>query len=260
MIHLRRLFGTAWAIYGLMIFFSLLLAFFPFYLIILGLLPSNRYKPVIWFNHHVFPRLFFTLVGIRIRVHNSQILEKNQQYILVSNHRTAIDFMANTLAFPNVYKYLAKKELTKVPFLGFVIKKLCVLVDRTSTASRAKSLEWMKRSFSEGYSLFFYPEGTRNRGNQPLGVFYSGAFRLAQELQIPIAVMTLQNVHRRNGSGSSLRLWPGILHIRWSGIIVPTSATTHAILMEQTRNLMLRDLMDDRSGDALDQIPVGMDS
>lgn len=259
MTNLRQYIGTAWAIYGLFIFFSLLLIFFPFYLVILGLLPSNRYKPVIWFNHHVFPRLFFTLVGIRIRVHNRQILEKNKQYILVSNHRTAIDFMANTIAFPGVYKYLAKKELTKVPFLGFVIKKLCVLVDRTSTASRTKSLDWMKRSFDEGYSLFFYPEGTRNRGQEPLGEFYSGAFRLAQELQVPIAVMTLQNVHRRNGTGSSLQLWPGILHIRWSGIVEPSAETTHTILLEQTRSLMLPNLMDDRSGYALDQIAVGLD-
>lgn len=199
------------------------------------------------------------MVGIRIRIHNRQILKKHKQYILVSNHRTAIDFMANTLAFPDVYKYLAKKELTKVPFLGFVVKKLCVLVDRTSTASRTKSLEWMKRSFAEGYSLFFYPEGTRNRGQEPLGTFYSGAFRLAQELQVPIAVMTLQNVHRRNGTGSSLQLWPGTLHIRWSGIVEPSAETTHAILMEQTRCLMLPDLLNDGSGNTLDQITVGLD-
>lgn len=238
-----RFLRLVWALYGLLIFFILLLICFPFYLIILGLLPSNRYKPVIWFNHHVFPRVFFALVGIRVKVHNRQILQKKTQYILVSNHRTAIDFMANTLAFPNVYKYLAKKELTQVPFLGFVVKKLCVLVDRTSTASRTRSLEWMKQTFAEGYSLFFYPEGTRNRGEDHLGVFYSGAFRLAQDLQVPIAVMTLQNVHHRNGPGSALQLWPGTLHIRWSGIVMPSDDTTHAVLMEQTRQFMLTDLM-----------------
>ncbi len=239
----RKLFGKIWALYGLLIFFILLLICFPFYLLLLGILPSNRYRPVIWFNHHVFPRVFFALVGIRIKVHNRKMLDRRRQYILVSNHRSAIDFMANTVAFPNVYKYLAKKELTKVPFLGFVVKKLCVLVDRSSSASRTKSLEWMKRTFDEGYSLFFYPEGTRNRSGDPLGPFYSGAFRLAQDLRVPIAVMTLQNVHKRSGSARSMDLWPGTLHIRWSGIVTPTNETTHTSLMEETRALMAGDIL-----------------
>ncbi len=240
----RKLLGKIWAVYGLIIFFILLLICFPFYLLILGLLPASRYKPVIWFNHHVFPRVFFALVGIRIKVHNRKALDSRRQYILVSNHRSAIDFMANTVAFPNVYKYLAKKELTKVPFLGFVVKKLCVLVDRSSTASRTKSMEWMKRTFDEGYSLFFYPEGTRNTSEEPLATFYSGAFRLAQELRVPIAVMTLQNVHKRSGVARSMDLWPGTLHIRWSGVVTPSDESTHDSLMKDTRELMARDLMD----------------
>ena len=239
----RRWGGRIWAIYGLVVFFVLLLICFPFYLLILGLLPNHRFHRVIWFNHHIFPRVFFTLVGIRIHVHNKQVLDRGKQYILVSNHRSAIDFMANTLAFPGVYKYLAKKELTRVPFLGFIVKKLCVLVDRTNAASKSRSLDWMKRTFDEGYSIFFYPEGTRNRGAEPLGTFYSGAFRLAQELQVPIAVMTLQNVHHRSGEARSMDLWPGVLHIRWSGVVRPTPETTHATLMETTREWMLRDLM-----------------
>ncbi|MCF8238165.1 MAG: 1-acyl-sn-glycerol-3-phosphate acyltransferase [Saprospiraceae bacterium] len=240
----RKLLGKIWAVYGMLVFFVMLLILFPFYLIILGLFPTSWFKPVIWFNHHVYPRIFFALVGIRIKVHNRKVLDTGRQYILVSNHRSAIDFMANTVAFPNVYKYLAKKELTKVPFLGFVIKKLCVLVDRSSTASRMKSLEWMKKSFDEGYSLFFYPEGTRNKSGEGLGVFFSGAFRLAQELRVPIAVMTLQNVHKRSGSARSMDLFPGTLHIRWSGVVTPSDNTTHESLMQETRAMMARDLMD----------------
>lgn len=233
-----------WAIYGLMVFFLLVLLLFPFYVIFLGLLPRAFARYVIWFNHHVFPWMFFPLVGIWIKVHNKQLIQNGQTYIIISNHRSAIDFVANPVAFPGIYKFLAKKELVKVPLMGFIVKRLCILVERHNPASAAKSLQWLRNTLLEGYSIFVYPEGTRNRSDKPLGTFFSGAFRLAKDLQTPVAVMTLQNVHHRSSKAHALDLWPGVLHITWSGIINPEAYTDHVAMQEEARRLMLRDLHD----------------
>jgi len=239
---LRQIAGLIWAVYGLLVFFLLVLLFFPFYAVVLGLLPRRFSRVVIRFNHHVFPYLFFPLVGIRLKVHNRKILGRHQQYIIISNHRTAIDFVANPVAFPGLYLFLAKKELTRVPLLGFLVKRLCVLVDRKDPASAARSLEWLAKAFDEGYSVFIYPEGTRNRTGQPLGPFYSGAFRLSRDMDRPIAVLTLCNVHRRSATAQSLDLWPGTLHLRWSGILYPAEFTSHQAMMARAREWMERDL------------------
>ncbi|MBP6183764.1 MAG: 1-acyl-sn-glycerol-3-phosphate acyltransferase [Saprospiraceae bacterium] len=239
----RTIAGKVWAIYGLVVFFSLVMLFFPFYLIFLGMLPRRYARIVIWFNHHIYPYIFFPLVGIWIKVHGRELIQKNKAYILVSNHRTAIDFVANPVAFPGVYKFLAKKELTKIPLLGFLVKRLCVLVDRKNPSSAARSMEWLKSTFSEGYSVFIYPEGTRNRSSNPLGEFYSGAFRLAYDLQTPIAVMTLQNVHKRSATATSLDLWPGVLHIRWSAILEPSDFPNYQAMLAHTKTVLMADIL-----------------
>lgn len=238
----RRILGIAWALYGITAFFLLVLLLFPFYLVFLGLLPRSTYRLVIRFNHHVFPWLFFPLVGIRLKVHGKEKLQRGQTYLIISNHRTAIDFLANPMAFPGLYKYLAKKELTKVPLLGFLVKRLCVLVDRKNPSSAAKSMQWLKRTLGEGYSVFIYPEGTRNRTGEPLGRFYGGAFRLATELNVPVAVMTLQNVHERSATARSFDLWPGTLHIRWSAVLQPSEFDSAGSLEAACREAMLADL------------------
>ena len=71
-------------------------------------------------------------------------------------------------------------------------------MDRKSPESRAESVERMRQALQSGFSILLYPEGTRNRGDQPLTDFYDGAFRLAAETGFPMAVMTLNDPRKYN--------------------------------------------------------------
>jgi 1-acyl-sn-glycerol-3-phosphate acyltransferase len=53
------------------------------------------------------------------------------------------------------------------------------LVDRNSDRSRRKSFDAMKNVLAKGMHMCIYPEGTRNRSNEPIKQFYDGAFKLA---------------------------------------------------------------------------------
>ena len=134
----------------------------------------------------------------------------------MSNHLTTLDFMINARAFPGVYKFLAKKELVKVPIFGFIVKKLCVLVDRKDRASRAKSMDYLRKTMDEGYSIFLYPEGTRNTTADKLLPFHKGAFKIAIESGHPVAVQTLVNVKKISGLAAGLDFWPGKVKVVWS--------------------------------------------
>ncbi|MEY3052635.1 MAG: phospholipid/glycerol acyltransferase [Bacteroidota bacterium] len=233
-----------WAIYGATVFFLLWLVFFPFYYTAFLLFPRAWRKYIIWFSHHVYTRLFFGLTLIRFDIRGLERLDPAQSYIIVSNHRSPIDFMVNARAFPGVYKYLAKRELTRIPVFGFIVRKLCVLVDRTSPASRQASIKYLHDTLAEGYSVFLYPEGTRNRSAEPLLPFHPGAFRVAVESGKPIAVQTLVNVQQVSGKASGLDLWPGLVRVVWSDPIPVEGLTARDVprLSEQVRETMLRQL------------------
>ncbi len=233
-----------WAVYGILVFSVLLLFFFPFYLVIFLFFPRTGIPGLIWFNHHVYARLFFAFTLIRLQVVGRKKLDRKQAYIIVSNHRTNIDFIANAIAFPGIYRYLAKKELAKVPLFGMVIKRLCVLVDRSSMRSRARSIAYLRKVLASGISVFIYPEGTRNRSTEPLGTFHQGAFRLALATGAPIAVQTIVNATQITGADQTFGLFPGNLRIVWSEPI-PTEGLTQKDLpqlMQQVRETMLREL------------------
>ena len=52
-------------------------------------------------------------------------------------------------------------------------------MDRKNDQSRRKSLEMMRSVLQQNIHMCIYPEGTRNRTDQPLKPFYDGAFKLA---------------------------------------------------------------------------------
>ena len=239
-----NLFRKIWAVYGIIIFFLLWVILMPLYLIAFLLFPDSWIKYIIWFSHQVYTRLFFGLTLIRFEIHGKENLDPKQTYVIVSNHLTTLDFMINARAFPGVYKYLAKKELTKVPIFGFIVKKLCVLVDRRDRASRSKSMSDMLQAMNNGYSIFLYPEGTRNRSGDPLLPFHKGAFLMAIESGHPIAVQTLVRVKHISGLASGLDYWPGKVKVVWSKPISVEGMTKNNVrtLSDQVAEVMKKEL------------------
>ncbi len=55
-----------------------------------------------------------------------------------------------------------------------------VLIDRTTVSRTENPLDPVLSALASGYSLIFFPEGTRNTSSQALLPFKSGLFRLAQ--------------------------------------------------------------------------------
>jgi 1-acyl-sn-glycerol-3-phosphate acyltransferase len=234
-----------WAIYGILVFFLLWLVLFPFYYIAFFVFPRKWVRHIIWFSHHVYTRLYFGLTLVRFKIEGLENIERHQPYIIVSNHQTALDFMMNARAYPGVYKFLAKKELVKVPVFGFIVRKLCVLVDRSSGASRSSSMKYLHRTLEEGYSVFIYPEGTRNTTADPLLPFHKGAFRIAIESQKPIAVQTILGVRKISDPLTpGLDLWPGTVRIVWSKPIETMGLTMADVdeLSGRVRKVILENL------------------
>jgi 1-acyl-sn-glycerol-3-phosphate acyltransferase len=131
-----------------------------------------------------------------------------------------------------------------VPVFGYVVKRLYITVDRKSRKDSIESVERMKDSLlREKISVVLFPEGTRNRSNEPLLNFKDGAFRLAIETQLPIAVLTILNTREYSAAGK-FELRPGTIHAAWSEPIDTKGMTANDIpmLKEKVREVFLRNL------------------
>ena len=97
---------------------------------------------------------------------------------------------------PGGNKTIAKKSFVKVPLFGWFYRKGAVLVDRKSEISRRKSFEEMKKVLAMGMHMSVYPEGTRNRTDEPLKKFYDGAFKLAVDTNTAVIPAVIFNTKK----------------------------------------------------------------
>ncbi len=235
-----------WAIYAVALFLLLMLVLgVPILLLNMALMPGERaLRRNVRFLHHVYTPIYLALIGVRLRIEGQQYLSPERSYVIVSNHVSALDFIVNARAYPGVFQFLAKQELHRVPVFGWVVKKMCLSVDRSNPASRARSLALLQERLAQGWSIFVYPEGRRNRSSEPLGPFYDGAFRVAIQTQAPIAVQTLTNMREICGKADGLDLRPGVVRIVWSAPIETAGMTLDDLpqLREQVRRAMLTHL------------------
>lgn len=237
------IFKKIWAGYAVLLFLMLMLASLPVLLVFMAFTPGERaLRNNIFYLHHIFTPLFLTLVGIRLKVEGREKLDPKQSYVIVGNHRSALDFIVHAHAFPGVFRFLAKQELQKIPVFGWVVKKMCLTVDRSSAMSRARSVVALKENLANGWSIFIYPEGSRNKSDDLLGPFYDGAFRIAIQTKAPLAVETIVNMSKI-ASGYGLR--PGTVRIVWDEPIPTDGMTTADIpaLKERVEKMMLRRLV-----------------
>jgi 1-acyl-sn-glycerol-3-phosphate acyltransferase len=103
----------------------------------------------------------------------------------------------------------------------------------------------MKEILNDGISVWIFPEGTRNKTDEPLIDFIDGAFRLAVDMKSPIIVSTLVGMRHINNPNYKIDMAPGFVRCYFEKPIDTSQITAAEIpaLKEQVRNLMLSRLI-----------------
>lgn len=176
---LKNIFGRIWALWGLITF---VVTFLIFYIpsIITRLFPEPGSQKIFIGIARIWISIWLILVGCPLRVKGRKNFKKGKTYIVTCNHNSLLDPPLSSPFIPGPNKTIAKTSFAKVPIFGFYYVKGAVLVDRKSDRSRRESFEQMKSVLENGMHMCIYPEGTRNRTNEPLKKFYDGAFKLAE--------------------------------------------------------------------------------
>lgn len=133
-----------------------------------------------------------------IRVQGLEKIDRRKTYVIVANHQSMVDILAAVDALPLNFKFMAKKELFSIPFIGWQMRLAgYIALDRASRESGrkaiVKAIEWVER----GASVLLFPEGTRSEDGR-VKAFKPGAFKIAKETGVEILPVVI------DGTGHAL--------------------------------------------------------
>ncbi len=145
---------------------------------------------------------------MKVTVKDRDQIDPGQSYVIVANHQSLVDIYV-LYGFSGLNtKWVMKQELRSIPVFGLAAESMGhILIDRKNTVAAVASIENAREKISNGTSVVFFAEGTRSRTGE-LKSFKIGAFRLAQELGLPVLPVAIHGA-RDILAPDSLHLSPG---------------------------------------------------
>lgn len=212
---IKKVLGHVYFFYGILMFIiTMLIVLIPVWSTTLFAEPK-RAKIL----HPIFKTwmsFFLPLVFCPVIRKGKKNFKKGQNYVVVANHNSLVDIPVSSPWIPSANKTLAKSEMARIPLFGVIYKAGSILVTRKNEGSRRESFVKMQQMLDLGLHLCLYPEGTRNKGKEPLQPFFDGAFIAAIKAQKPIIPALIFNTKKIYPSIES-KIWarPMPIHIHF---------------------------------------------
>jgi 1-acyl-sn-glycerol-3-phosphate acyltransferase len=159
---------------------------------------------------------------VKVKVEGMKNLQGEGPYIFMSNHQGSYDIFALLGHLPFQFKWLAKRELFSVPFLGWTMAAAgYISIDREGTRKTVKALDKAAQKIREGISIVIFPEGSRSPDGS-IQSFKKGGFTLAIKSRVPIVPIAISG-SREIMPKESLTAIPGEIRIQM-GRPIPTQS------------------------------------
>jgi 1-acyl-sn-glycerol-3-phosphate acyltransferase len=131
-------------------------------------------------------KMFCRIAGVRVKIEGADKLQPNTGYIYCANHLSQFDIFSFQGYFPLNFRWLAKEELFKTPFLGRAMSNAgAIAINRSQGREALKSLQKVAERIKAGTSILIFPEGTRSADGK-LHPFKAGAMLLAIKSGVPL--------------------------------------------------------------------------
>jgi 1-acyl-sn-glycerol-3-phosphate acyltransferase len=168
----------------------------------------------------VWARIQLWAAGISVSVEGAEHIAA-PPYLFMSNHQSALDISVLLSCLPVPFKFVAKRELFRIPVFGRAIKKAGYInIDRDNPREALKAIEDAVAKIKSGVSVLIFPEGTRSPDGNLLP-FMKGAFSLATRAGVPVVPLAVIGTNPLQPPGCAVATQTGRVTVR-VGKPIPT--------------------------------------
>lgn len=168
--------------------------------------------------------LLFLSAGVRLRVVGAERVDWTRPQVLVANHASMIDIPALFRAVPVPLRFVLKREMARVPIVGWYARLMgMVFIDRGNARDAKRKLGDAVQRLRDAATFAAFPEGTRSKDGT-VGPFKGGALQLAIEAGVPVLPVAIEGAGRVLPP-SGFRVRPGAIVIRFGDPIETTGLT-----------------------------------
>lgn len=139
-------------------------------------------------------RVILRISGVEATVIGEENIP-DEPVLYVGNHRSYFDILLTYSRCKRLTGYVAKKEMLRYPLLRDWMKALyCLFLDRDNVKEGLKSILQAIDYVKAGISIFIFPEGTRNKGEElSMLPFKGGALKIAEKSGCAIIPVSMNN-------------------------------------------------------------------
>jgi 1-acyl-sn-glycerol-3-phosphate acyltransferase len=190
----------------------------------------------------VWSRMLLKVSGVRMQVEGLEKIDPGATYVFVANHRSFMDIPVLLAYLPLQFRFLAKKGLFLIPFLGTHLRRAGHLpVVKDNPRASLKSMTDAARILREhGMSVMLFPEGGRSKDGS-LQDFIEGAAYIAVKAGVPVIPIAMTGTREVLPMGS-LQIMSGVVELR-----IGDPISTANMTMQNRANLtqMMHDRVED---------------
>jgi 1-acyl-sn-glycerol-3-phosphate acyltransferase len=185
-------------------------------------------------------RALLAVSGVRVKAEGLEHVVSPGSYVFISNHLSFMDTPVVLANIPVQFRFLAKRGLFQIPFLGQHLSRAGhIPVPREDARAAVKTMQLAAETIRQKkISLLMFPEGGRSH-NGELQPFKEGAAYIAIRAGVPLVPVAITGTRKLLPWGSGIVL-PGCVRLQ----ILKPIETTHlslkdrGMLTEQVRTLI----------------------
>jgi 1-acyl-sn-glycerol-3-phosphate acyltransferase len=140
----------------------------------------------------IWARMILRTSRVHVKVTGLQNLRPKTPYVLCVNHQSHMDIPIILAALPIQFRFAAKKELFRYPFLGWHLRRSGhVPIDRENPRAAVKSLREAAEKIRNGLPVVIFPEGGTSIDGH-IRQFKGGGFMLATKSLADVVPVTIR--------------------------------------------------------------------
>ena len=136
-------------------------------------------------------RINLMISRTKVEIKGEENVISDGPQIFASNHQSIYDILMLAGYLPVQIRWLAKKELFSIPFMGWHMSRVgYIKIDRSNMRQAALSFRKAAEKIKSGASVVIFPEGTRSLDGK-LQPFKPGLFSLALRSGVPVLPVSI---------------------------------------------------------------------